>query len=107
MGRADVPRMMNKILAAAILIGTWLDQTAAKCDPCSWAMHAIWAIPATLLTDDPHTAGLIFLYREGEQVFFRLKSGQPLKPLDHVMDVVVPWLINAGVWWLRHKLRGG
>lgn len=83
-------------------IGSWMDATAAKCDPCSWVMHAVVAIPATLLTNDPNTAGLIFAYREGEQVFFRLKNGTPLKPLDHVMDVAVPWLINAGVWWLIH-----
>lgn len=90
-----------------IRIGAWLDAKAATCDWCSWVMHALWGMPATLLTDDPNTAGLIFLYREGEQVFFRLKGGVPLKPLDHVMDVAVPWVINAGLWWLRHVLKGG
>jgi hypothetical protein len=102
-----IDKLFVNVWLFILAVGSWMDAKAGTCDPCSWLFHAVNGIPATLLTDDPHTAGLIFLYREGEQVFFRLKGGTPLKPLDHVMDVVVPWVINAGLWWLRHKLRGG
>lgn len=80
-------------------IVTWADGLAARSKPFSWLWHALVVVPGALVIARwPWTGpGLIFAYREGEQVLFRIRNRVPLDPVDHIMDVLAPgfagWLI--------------
>lgn len=58
----------------------------------SWVTHAIVALAIGLLTDG-RTAFVVFLVREGEQLFHAAKNGNFEKWYDYPMDLVGPALV--------------
>lgn len=80
----------------------WWAHEKSKSRLFSWVTHALLGLPfVPLVIAAPWTApGAFFLYRELEQVWHRFLRGEPLDPVDHVMDVAAPGLVGWGLWAL-------
>lgn len=64
--------------------------TLSKNDLYSWISHAVVAALLSFLFSPAAAIGY-YTFREAEQVFMdKFVYKTPLKPLDHVMDVVAP-----------------
>lgn len=97
--------MLKTIAETLRNFGWWVSNGVAeqKWRWVSWLIHGVAALPFIWVTYHVPWAGpgLLFLYRELEQMWFRFLSGQELDWLDHVMDVLTPGF--AG-WYFLHGL---
>lgn len=85
-----------KISEALRIFGLWAHVLSAKSPLFSWGVHAVMALPlvAALLWQPWLGPGLVFFYREAEQVWHRFINKQGFVWLDHIMDVVGPLLVG-------------
>lgn len=77
--------------------GIWADVSSRDWPLFSWVTHGIMALPLVgimLLSPVWVAPGLVFLYRELEQMWHRYIKKQEMDWLDHFMDVAVPTLVG-------------
>lgn len=82
-----------------IFAALWLIEWSNEYPPLSWLMHAVIAVPLSLL--GPHVPFAVFAYKEGQEVVEQnLVGGEPWEwraIVDHAMDVLAPAVVG---WWL-------
>lgn len=97
---------MPRLVAFLAAVSAWADGAQWR----TWILHSLIAVPIALaaaalslvlwmlgsftpLSAGALTAVFVYLVRELEQVAHRLMRGEPLDPLDHVLDVLVPAVV--------------